>query len=183
MIAEIGWFSPTRMTGLFAYSCSLAACVWRWSVARRREMRRSAGSGVFSFLAGVQLALVLDIAFDLRWKLHAFWMDEATALGVYGERRGPQLVVLLLMSCLSIFGLVWIARRFGATRGVATAVTGTMFSVGLWCCEMLSYHYTDQVLFHMVGKVMVVSLLWLALATTTCIGAWMDSNSQHKSRF
>ena len=120
------------------------------------------------------MALVLDIAFDLRWKLHAFFMDEATALDVYGERRGPQLVVLLLMSGLAIFGLVWIARRFAGRRGVAVAVTGTMFSVGLWCCEMLSYHYTDAVLFLMVGKVMLVSLLWLALATTTCVGIWMD---------
>lgn len=174
MIAEIGWFSPTRMAGFFAYSCSFAACAWRWSVARRGGMRRGAESRVFPWLAGVQLALVLDIAFDLRWKLHAFWMDEAMAHGLYGERRGPQLVVLLLMSALSIFGLVWIARRFGGRRGVAVSVTGTMFSVGLWGCEMLSYHFTDAVLFHMVGKVMLVSLLWLGLAMTTCVGVWID---------
>jgi hypothetical protein len=127
------------------------------------------------------MALVLDIALDLRWKLHAFFMDEATALGVYGERRGPQLAVLLLMGGVSIFGLVRIARRFGGRQGVAVALTGTMFSVGLWCCEMLSYHYTDAVLFHMVGKVMLVSLLWLAFAATTCVGIWMDRASRSGS--
>jgi len=131
-------------------------------------------NGPFPALAAVQLALALDVAFDWRWKLHNFWMGQAMGLGVYGERRSPQLLALVALGGLVAFAFVWIWREFGWRRGVALAMTGTALGAGLWCCETLSYHYMDLVLYRMVGPAMLVALLWVGVALTTCAGVWLD---------
>jgi hypothetical protein len=110
-------------------------------------------------------------------------MGEAQAHHVYGERREPQLIVLLLLGGALVAGVVWIARRFKGRPGVIVALTGTMLSVALWFSEMLSYHYLDLVLYHMVGSLMLVSLVWLAFAATTCLGIWLDSRSRGRLYF
>jgi len=51
---------------------------------------------------------------------------------------------------------------------------GTLLSVVLWCCEWISFHWADQVFYHIIGRMMLVSLLWIGLALVTCIGAWLD---------
>jgi len=169
MIPGNEWISPTRVTGLFAYTVSFGACAWRWVTARRGDL-----SGVWLLLTSLQLGLVVDVAFDLRWKLHAFWMDRAIADKVYSERRSPQLVALVVLFGLLLAGGVLIQQRFRGRRGVQLALTGTMLSVGLWCCEALSYHYMDLVLYRMHGGLMMVSLLWVGLAALTFVGVWMD---------
>jgi hypothetical protein len=167
------WLSATRMTGLFSYAASFGACAWRWFA----EGRRGRPSGEFLLLAAAQLGLVLDIAFDIRWKLHEFWMTRAMEMHLYGERREPQLVALVLLVGLLLGGAVWILRRFRGRVGLALALSGTMLSIGLWFCEMLSYHFMDIVLYSMVGKLMLVSFLWVGLAMTTCCGVWLDTVS------
>lgn len=174
MIAGNDWFSPTRVAGLIAYTVSFGACALRWYAARRRVE----ANGIWLLLSGLQLGLVMDVAFDLRWKLHAFWMARAMAQDVYGERRSPQLLALVLLAGVLILGFVAMQRRFRGRRGVTVALTGTMLSVGLWCCEAVSYHYMDMVLYRMVAGLMVVSLLWVALAVTTCFGVWLDEGSR-----
>ena len=173
MIAGYEWFSPTRTIGLLSYAVSFGACAWRWLV----EGRRGRPSGEFLLLAAVQLGLALDMAFDVRWKLHEFFMTRAMDLHVYGERRDPQLVALVLLGGVSVIVVVWILRRFRSRPGLAVATSGTMLSIGLGFCEMLSYHFMDHVLYSMVGKLMLVSFLWLGLAMTTCYGIWLDVTS------
>jgi len=173
MIAGHDWFSPTRVTGLIAYTVSFSACALRWFASRRR----GDASGIWLLLSGLQLGLVVDVAFDLRWNLHAFWMARAMARDVYSERRSPQLLALAVLAGLLILGCAAIQRRFRRRRGVAVAMTGTMLSVGLWCCETLSYHYMDLVLYRTVGALMVVSLLWVGLAVTTLIGVLLEQRS------
>jgi hypothetical protein len=178
MIAGIDGFGPTRLTGLLSYAVSLGACVWRWRVVQRGGVRsgfrNGAGRGVYLLLALVQAALVLDMLFDIRWKLHAFFMGEAQAHNVYGERREPQLIVLLVLAGVWIAAAAWIARRFRGRPGIILATAGTMLSAALWFSEMLSYHYLDLVLYHMVGKLMLVSLVWGTFAAITCSGIWLD---------
>jgi hypothetical protein len=167
------WLSPTRMTGLLSYATAFGACAWRWFA----EGRRGRPSGEFLLLAVAQLGLVLDIALDIRWKLHDFWMTRATEMHLYSERRGPQLVALVLLVGLLLVGVVWIPLRFRGRRGLALALSGTMLSIGLWFCEMLSYHFMDAVLYSMAGKLMLVSFLWVVLAMTTCSGVWLETVS------
>jgi hypothetical protein len=178
------WLSMTRAIGLAAYGISLLSCSIQWA----RRSQRDESSHLFALLAGIQLAMLLDMAFDWRWKLHAYLMRMAMAQGVYGERRAPQLqalvilAVILLLCCSAI--LYRLRRRTGHRTslrpGLALASIGTMLSLGLWCSEALSYHFLDQVLYRMVGRAMLVSFLWCGLAALTSLGAWTADRSYRK---
>lgn len=173
MVAVYEWISPTRIVGLAAYGASLLACLLRWASSRKS----GAVSRPFALLSAVQSFLLLDMAFDWRWKLHGFWMQEAAALGVYDQRRLPQALALGFLLLVSVVVCFAILSRFRSRAGLAIALTGTMLSLGLWCCECISLHMLDQFLYHLIGGVMAVSLLWTALAMVTCFGAWRDGRS------
>jgi hypothetical protein len=70
--------------------------------------------------------------------------------------------------------LLLIGRQFRGKLGAAIAAGSTLLAAGLWCCECLSYHFVDAVLYRLVGKVMIISLVWISLAAVTCFGAWLD---------
>ena len=170
MVALHEWLSPTRTAGLVAYTVSSLACAARWAHCRRNRLP----SRAFGAFAAVQLGLLLDMAFDWRWKLHDFWMREAMASGVYDRRRLPQMLALGLLALGASLASAAILYRCRRRVGVALAMTGTLLSVGLWCSESISLHLMDRVFYHQVGKVMLVSLLWVALAALTCLGVWLD---------
>jgi hypothetical protein len=139
-----------------------------------RAWRSGEAGRIWLLLAGLQLGLALDMAWDWRWKLHGFWMAQALALDVYGERRWPQALALGVLGVGSIPGAMAIEGWSRGRRGLGLAMAGTMFSAVLWCSEAISFHFLDLVLYRLVGPVMLVSLLWLGLAGTTCAGVLWD---------
>src|SRR5271168_3117623 len=173
MVAGYEWFSPTRLCGLIAYSFSALACSRRWE-----NCRRSHAPGTpFAALAGVQLCLFLDMVFNWRWKVHDFWASRAAELGVYSSRRMPQFLALVALALTVTITGALVRRRFRRRVGVAVAVIGTLFSIALWWCEAISFHYMDAILYHMIGNVMLVGLVWVSLAAITCFGVWLDGRS------
>jgi len=170
MVASYEWFSPTRITGLTAYTCAMVAC----AVESVKCRRAGVPFRVFTILTGIQFVLLLDMAFDWRWKIHEFWMREALDLKLYDQRRPPQLLALAALGLILVLGCVLVWRQFRQRPGVSLALTGSLFSVELWCCECLSYHFVDVVLYRTVGKLMAITLVWIGLAAVTCLGAWMD---------
>jgi hypothetical protein len=178
MIADQEWFSLTRMTGMVGYAASCTACAVRYASSLKSGRR----GGLFAVLAAVQFFLLLDMAFDWRWRIHGLFDESATTLGVYGERRPPQVTALLVLAGVLVFAAIWIYRRFRRRPGLAMAVIGTVLSVGLTCCEGISYHYVDMVFYHMVGDVMAVSLLWIGVALVTCWGVSLDWRTQRNYR-
>jgi hypothetical protein len=170
MVAGYEWFSATRMAGLTAYTISAAACAAR-SIKSRRE---DVSDKIFAVLAGIQCTLMLDMAFDWRWKIHDFWMREAMERGFYGQRRPAQLEALGILGFAAGLGMVLIGYRFRRRRGAAITSAGTLLSVGAWCCECLSYHFLDAILYRPVGPLMAIGLVWLILAAVTCYGVWLD---------
>jgi hypothetical protein len=175
MIWAFDGLSVTRVVGLAAYASAVAACAWRWWRDRQKHWK---GGGVFGLLAIVQFVLLLDIAFNLRWKLHEFFMQEAIDHGVYGLRRPPQLLALWMLIGASMLCCALILSRFRRRPGAAIAVAGTLLSVALRCAEVLSYHDLDAVLYAQIGKVMLVSILWMALTLLTCLGVWIDGRKR-----
>ena len=173
MVADHEWLSPTRLIGLAAYTICFLACAVRLASCRNNRTQ----SVPVAALAAVQFSLLLDMAFDWRWKMHDFWMREAMALGVYDRRRAPQMLALAILSLVVALASVSIVYRFRSRLGFALALTGTLLSVALWCCEWVSLHLIDQLFYHMVDGVMVVGLLWAGLALLTSIGVWLDSRS------
>jgi hypothetical protein len=170
MISTFESLSMTRIVGLATYAGAAVACAWRW-----RNSHRSGTA--FGVLAAAQVLLLVDIAFNLRWKLHEFFMQAAMARGLYGERRSPQLFILILLIAAAIAGCVLILRRFHRRLGAAIAVASTLLSMALRCAEVLSYHNLDAILYHPVGKIMLVSVLWIGLTLLTCFGVWIDARS------
>jgi membrane associated rhomboid family serine protease len=86
--------------------------------------------------------------------------------------------LLVSASALCCGLIVW---RFRRRRGAAIAVAGTLLSVALRCAEVLSYHGLDAMLYASMGKVMVVSILWIGLTLLTCLGVWIDE-TDHRGR-
>jgi len=170
MVADHEWLSPTRTAGLTAYTASLLACVWRWAKCREVDASR----GLYAMLALVQFCLLLDMAFNWRWKLHDLGVRAAAKLGVYDLRRAPQLLMLLALALVLALLSALIFYKFRRRIGAALALAGTMLSVGLWCLECVSLHAVDRVLYSMVGAVMKVTLAWIFLALVTCLGLWLD---------
>lgn len=173
MVAFSQWLSPTRIAGLAGYMMSFVACTVAWV----RCCQRGVSGRLFAVLTVVQLILLLDMASNWRWLLHDFWMHQAMAHDVYTLRHPPQLIALGLLATAMLIGTILILSKLRQRIGAALALTGTLLSFGLWCAEILSYHGVDAVLYHMVGRLMAVSFLWIALALITSFGAWLDTRS------
>jgi hypothetical protein len=178
MIADQQWFSLTRMVGMAAYAASCTACAARSATFHKKGRPHR----LFAVLAAVQLFLLLDMIFDWRWKIHELFDQSASTLGVYGERRPPQVIVLSILFIVLVFAAIWIYRRFRGGPGLAMAVIGTVLSVGVTCCEGISFHYLDLIFYHMVGGVMMVGLVWIGLCLFTCYGVLIDGRNQRNYR-
>ena len=168
LIAE--GLSATRILGLTAYAIALAACL-------AKSVRRGTNGGwkrLYWVLTLAQLALLLDIAFNWRWKLHDLFMHAAMAQDVYGERRMPQRLALVLIAAVAAGIAAWVLWKLRVRPGLATASAATVLSIALHGVEMISYHGMDAILYRMAGGVMVVSFLWATLAFVTGAGVWMD---------
>jgi hypothetical protein len=170
MVAGYEWISPTRMAGLAVYSVTALACALR----SFRCGRDGVSGRIFAVLAAVQLALLLDMGFDWRWRIHDYWMHKAMDLGLYTDRRSPQLFALFALGLTLALGGLLLWHRFRQRPGLALTLIGTLLSLELWCCECLSYHFVDAVLYRLVGKLMAISLVWIGLAAVTCFGVWVD---------
>jgi hypothetical protein len=162
--------SATRILGLAANAIALAACV----VNARSERPRSKWRRIYLALSLAQLVLLLDIAFDWRWKLHDLFMHAAMGQDLYGERRMPQQLALVLVAAVAATVAAWILWKLRLRRGAGLAAAATVLSVALHGVEMISYHGMDAILYRMAGGVMVVSFLWAALALLTCVGVGLD---------
>ena len=171
MIPLFDWISWTRVLGLVSYTVPILMCAF--GLSRRRRVGTK--GRILAVVAGVQLALLLDMTFNWRWLLHEVWMQEAAAFHVYEFRRTPQLISLVVLVGL-VSGSVGLAiYRLRRRPGVALAVAGTVCSIGVWCAETLSYHFLDAVLYRMVGSVMAVAFVWLGLSSVTGLGLWIEN--------
>ena len=169
MITSQEWLNPTRATGLVAYGTAVTCCGIAW-------IRTKAGraSQLAAGLMLIEGALLLDMAFNWRWKLHQALMDFAIRKHEYAQRGLPQLIVVTLLGALLLF--VWfVAWRSLRGRGtILLAVSGALLSLIVWCIEVVSPHAVDHVLYYSVDGVMAVTLLWLLSCTMTSIGILLD---------
>jgi hypothetical protein len=131
-------------------------------------------------LAVFEGLLLLDMAFNWRWALHQFFMDEASKAALYASRRGPQALVLAVLVLMFLFGLRMSSRRLRGRTGSLLAATGALLSLVLWCTEVVSLHAVDHILYHPIGEWMVVSFLWVVACLTTSVGILMDARSSDR---
>lgn len=170
------WSNPTRATGVAAYGVALACCVLAWSRANG-DMARSRLATLLTVCEG---CLLVDMVFNVRWKLHQLFIDKATRLAVYASRRGPQELALLVLVAVFLFGLWVVFKRLRGRVGAVLAVSGALLSVALWCTEVVSLHAVDHILYHSAGNWMPVSFLWVLACTMTSIGVLVESKAGRK---
>jgi membrane-bound metal-dependent hydrolase YbcI (DUF457 family) len=170
MIASQGWISPTRATGLMAYATACICCGIAWM----RTKARRGTSRLAAVLTFIECALLLDMAFNWRWKLHQALMDFAMREHEYAQRGLPQLVVVTLLGALLLFGWFFAWRYFRGRGTTLLAVFGGLLSLVMWCIEVVSLHPVDQVLYYSVDGTMAVALLWLLACTMTSIGMLLE---------
>jgi hypothetical protein len=170
MITSQGWIGPTRATGLLAYATAFTCCGIAWI----RTKARRGTSHLAAVLTLIESALLLDMAFNWRWKLHQALMDFAMRKHEYAQRGLPQLIVVTLLGALLLFGWFVAWRTFRGRGTTLLAVSGASLSLVVWCIEVVSLHAVDHVLYYSVDGMMAVTLLWLLACTMTSIGMLLD---------
>jgi hypothetical protein len=166
MITIGEWLNPTRAVGLVTYGTAAVCCGIAWV----RAKTQGRDWQVAALLTLVESALLLDMVFNGRWRLHQFLVDIAQRAHEYQLRRLPQLIVLILLAGLLLVGLLRIRRLSRGKSGSSLAVSGVLLSIVVWCTEVVSLHQVDHVLYHRFGKIMAVCLLWILACLMTSIG-------------
>jgi hypothetical protein len=170
MIASHGWLNPTRAVGLAAYGTACTCCGISWV----RSKARPKISRLAAVLMLIESVLLLDVAFNWRWKLHDVFLGIAMRQHEYGQRRLPQAVVVTVLGGLLFFGLFVAWRRLRDRGTTLLAVSGVLLSLIVWCIEVVSLHAVDHVLYSSLDGLMAVTLLWLLSCTMTSIGILLD---------
>ena len=154
------WLNPVKAGGMATYLLASVACgVTAVKTVTPRISRLAAVLGL------IQAALLLDIAFDWRWRLYDWLRSLAESHHWYEQRHWPQIFVLATLAAALAAGMAAARRRFRSLPGAALAVEGTLLSIGCWMVEVISLHATDSILYHHVGRLMIVSFVWLL----TCV--------------
>jgi hypothetical protein len=172
MITIGEWLNPTRVVGLIAYGTAAVCCCIAW--VRAKTQRRD--WQVAALLTLIESALLLDMAFNGRWRLHQFLMDTAQRAHEYQVRRLPQVIVLVILAGFLLWGLLRIRRLSRGKSGSSLAASGVLLSIVLWCTEVVSLHQVDHFMYHRIGKIMAVSLLWTLACLMTSIGILFVTN-------
>ncbi len=175
MVQEQGWLSATRVLGMSAYTLCLLSCAFRLADFHKKHVR----SRWYLLLTGFYGYFLLDMAFDWRWKLHAFFLQSAMAMGVYGQRGLPQFGALCVLLVMLVAACRWILSEKGLQSGRVLMLCSTVTLGSIWCSEWISYHYLDGVYYRMFAGVMVVGYLWLVCCAVFVVGVWLDG--EHRS--
>ncbi|MGA3048341.1 MAG: hypothetical protein ABSD67_17030 [Terracidiphilus sp.] len=165
--------NPTQIIGLTTYVSAMVSCSFAWAKVGSAAHRKT----LTAALAVVEAALVLDMSFNGRWKLHALLDREAIAWGVYSGRSEPQIAALCLLVATAGAGIGFTVRRLQERPGASLAVCGAILSLSCWCVEVVSLHIVDAVLYHAVNGIMLVTLLWISCSLMTAGGILWDAFS------
>lgn len=159
------WLNPVKVAGIGSYLVASISCgVTAIRAADLRLSRLAVGLGL------IQVALLLDIALDWRWRLYDWLRGRAVAAHWYEVRHWPQVFALAVLAFVLCAAAVAARRRFRPFPGAVWAVEGTLLSAGCWMTEVISLHTTDSILYYRVGLMMVISFLWAAACLMTSVG-------------
>src|SRR5277367_3897542 len=101
------WLNPVKASGIAAYFVAAVSCGAASFLAVNRRTSRLA-----AVLAILQAALLLDIAFDVRWRLYARLKGQAIEHRWYYERHWPQVSMMAILVALLLAGVIVARRQF-----------------------------------------------------------------------
>lgn len=160
-LGTLCFITTTGVCALVVYLCML----------RRKRLDPQHGLGLWMCLLLCQVALLIELQASLRFDLGETIRDVIRDMNLYENRRQIQSMVFAI-TCLPALGIfstiLYLLRRHGSA--VLLAVTGTIWSVSLFCLPVISLHAVDRIMYHYVGPVMFISILWTFGATLTLSG-------------
>jgi hypothetical protein len=159
------WLTPVKSIGIASYIIASVSCA---ATALRGSNRRV--TRLAAILCALDLALLLDIVFDWRWKLYDWLRSGAMSLHWYDERSGVQILALIFFATLLLFAALWLRRKFAPVRGATLAICGGLLSVGCWMTEVISLHAIDAVLYRSAGPLLAVAFVWILASAMTTTG-------------
>ncbi len=166
MIASREWLTPTRASGIAAYSIAATSCGIVWVRTRGSQSARK----IAVWLTAIESVLLFDMIVDGRWILHQLFVNIAQNQHEYGLRRLPQVILVTFLLAIFFVSLYFSLRLLRAKPGALLAVSGALLSLITWCIEVVSLHQVDAILYYPVGKWKVVSLVWIAGCLMTSVG-------------
>ena len=170
MIISHGSIDPTRAVGIVSYATAFICSAVAW---RRRNLTTPVAR-LAAVLMLIEGALLVDMTFNLRWKLHQALMNVALQNHEYNQRGVPQIAAVTLLGCLLVLALLWTWKRLKGRGTTFVAVAGAILSITSWCTEVVSLHAVDHILYHPLNGVKVVSGLWILSSILSSVGILGD---------
>ncbi|UAK25109.1 hypothetical protein [Sphingomonas nostoxanthinifaciens] len=155
--------NATQAAGIVAFGVA-ALLAFAAARATRRDSR------AWNVIAAINLLFAAEVVAMTRHRLSlaaAHWLVE---LDDYVGRRAPQLMLIIGLAILGLYVAVRVLDRLRRSsvplRGaaMATIATATLFAI-----ETVSLHQVDGMLYHPVGPVRAIGVLWLALGLSTAL--------------
>lgn len=123
----------------------------------------------------LQLALLVDMLFNLRWILHnrlkgVFWAHQW-----YDSRVGPQHLALLLVAVAASIGVWLLLRSLRGRRGAQLAWCGMVLWIATWFAQVISLHSMDVFLHKSMAHVTVRDVVWIVSTIMISCGVLLQS--------
>jgi hypothetical protein len=138
----LGWAT------VVAYLAAVLAC-WNAAAAEAKGTRRQ-GERYPSFWSGLGLILLLlgiNKQLDLQSALTSFGRHLAREQGWYDRRRGPQVLLIIIVAGIGLAALGWLALRVRqASPGRRLAMMGLVFLIAFIIIRASSFHHVDVML-------------------------------------
>lgn len=162
----------TRKVGLSSFGIALLCSGIAW-LRNLRQARRGAWFAALLMLA--EGFFFLDMIYEWRWLIHDSLRRSFEMRGLYGQRHWFQIICLVFLAALLVFGFRAVLGKLRGRVGARLAVCGLFLSLGCWCVEVISLHATDHVLYSVDNGIMAVAYLWVLGALLVAVGVLLDA--------
>lgn len=166
--------SSKHAIGVVCCFIALAACIVACVLARSRRQEFPTGWRVPVSLAVLQLALLVDMLFSLRWLLHNELASEFMVHHFYQRRMGPQHLALFLVAAAASTGIWLLLKSLRGRKGAQLASCGMVLWISTWFAEVISLHSMDVFLHKSLAHVTVRDAVWIVSSIMISYGVLLD---------
>ena len=170
--------------GVLCCLIAVAACIVACVLARSRRQEFPPRWPVLVSLTVLQLALLVDMLFNLRRLLHNKLAGEFRVHHFYDRRVGPQHLALFLVAAAASTGIWLLLKSLRGRRGAQLATCGAVLWISTWFAEVISLHSMDVFLHNSLAHVTVRDAVWIVSSIMISCGVLLDvrRSVSHRSR-
>ena len=157
--------------GVVCCVVALAACLAACVLTRRRSQHWP----VLVSLTALQLALLVDMLFSLRWALHNELARLFRAHHMYDGRVGPQHFALMVVGAVASAAIWLLLKSLRGRRGLQLAFCGMTLWISTWLAQVISLHSMDVFLHRSLAHVTVRDAVWIVSSIMISCGVLLDA--------